>query len=236
MENIEETTKSKSNTGFFKHVFNFDEDSKNELMNIVQYAVLAIVPVIILNKSIQKFVPPADEEKGSPEILAEVLFQTLAMFIGILLIHRIISYVPTYSETDYAKFNTTNIIIIFLVIVLSLQTKLGEKANILLERFSNLISGDTSLKEKPKKQSGGVVGMSNHQPSRADERDNTSSQYPTSLGDMALGNNVQQAPNFNSMYAGPNTPLVNAAQPGQDMYQEPMAANGALGGSFGSAF
>ena len=40
-----------------------DEDSKQEILNIMQYALLAVIPVVVLNKSIQRFVPEADEEK-----------------------------------------------------------------------------------------------------------------------------------------------------------------------------
>ena len=47
---------------------------------------------------------------------------------------------------------------------------------------------------------------------------------------------IPQTPDFNNMYAGPETPLVGAATPGTGMMQEPMAANDALGGSFGSSF
>ena len=54
-----------------------DEDSKHEILNIMQYALLAIIPVVILNKSIQRFVPEADEEKGTPEILQKLYFKLL---------------------------------------------------------------------------------------------------------------------------------------------------------------
>ena len=60
MESIEESVKSNSKEGFVQHVFNMDEDSKHEILNIMQYALLAIIPVVILNKSIQRFVPEAD--------------------------------------------------------------------------------------------------------------------------------------------------------------------------------
>ena len=33
---------------FFEHVFQFDEAHKNEFTNMIQYAVLAIVPIIIV--------------------------------------------------------------------------------------------------------------------------------------------------------------------------------------------
>ena len=137
MESINEASKTVSSGGagpsLIKHVFNFDDDSKNEMMNIIQYSLLAVIPIVFLNKSIQKFVPDVDEEKGSLEILVEVIGQIVIMFIGILLIHRLITYIPTYSNVKYADFNIINVILGFLVIVLSLQTKLGEKVNILLE-------------------------------------------------------------------------------------------------------
>ena len=98
MESLDELSKTSSGKpGFFKHVFNFDEDSKAEMLNLVQYVVLALVPVIILNKLMQRYVPEADDEKSSLEITAEVLAQVLFMFFGILLINRIVTYVPTYS-------------------------------------------------------------------------------------------------------------------------------------------
>ena len=45
------------------------------------------------------------------------------------------------------------------------------------------------------------------------------------------GNMAPPVQNFNSMYAGPVNPLVNAATPGMDdSFMEPMAANSVLGG------
>ena len=68
MENLEGVSITGSGKGgFFKHVFNFDEDSKAEMLNIVQYSVLALIPVVMFNKSMQRFIPEADEEKGSIE-------------------------------------------------------------------------------------------------------------------------------------------------------------------------
>ena len=45
----------------------------------------------------QKYVPEADDEKGSLELLAEVAIQLVFMFVGILLINRIVTFVPPYS-------------------------------------------------------------------------------------------------------------------------------------------
>ena len=130
-----------SKEGFIGHVFNFDEDSKMEMMNIIQYTLIGVIPVVLLNKTMQKYVPEADDEKGSAELLAEVAIQLIAMFIGILMTHRIVTFVPTYSTVKYEKVSIVQIVLAVLMVILSLQTKLGEKVSILFDRVSEAIMG-----------------------------------------------------------------------------------------------
>jgi len=130
-----------SKEGFVAHVFNFDDESKMEMMNIVQYTLVGVLPVILLNKTMQKYVPEADDEKGSAELLAEVAIQLIAMFLGMLITHRIITFVPTYSTVKYEKISIVQIVLAVLMITLSLQTKLGEKVSILFDRVSDAIMG-----------------------------------------------------------------------------------------------
>ena len=82
---------------FFSHVFSTTEEGKAEIMNVVQYAMLGVIPIVVLNKLIQRFIPDADVEKSSVELLIEILIQLVVMFVGVILIHRIITYIPTYS-------------------------------------------------------------------------------------------------------------------------------------------
>jgi hypothetical protein len=246
MDSLEETSKVSSKMTFFKYVFNFDEDSKHDMMNIVQYAVLAIIPVIVLNKTMQKYVPEADEEKGSAEILAEVVFQIVFMFLGLFFINRIISYIPRYSGTKYPEYNTTYNILPSLLILLSLQTKLGEKVSILFDRVVELWEGkgDDDKKKKDGKKGKGNVKVS--QPISQGQSAITQSLYTGSsnMGASSDGTSIsqlptvstQQQPDYNSMYRNDNNPMVGAATPG---FEQPMimAANEALGGSaFGSNF
>ena len=137
-ENIKE-----SSMGFFKHVFNFENESKTEYMNVLQYSALGIVPIVLLNKAIHTFIPEVDDKKGNIEILAEVLGQIILMFIGIIFVHRTITYIPTYSGEDYGNYNMIQIILPFFMIVLSIQSKLGEKTNILHKRVKNMIQGNS---------------------------------------------------------------------------------------------
>lgn len=237
---------SNDSKNFFKHVFNFDDDSKGDMLNIIQYSTLAIIPVVILNKIMQKYVPEADEQKGSVEILAEILIQIIGMFIGLLLIHRMITYVPTYSGAKYPDFSIIFIILGVLMVVLGLQTKLGEKITLIVDRVNELWNG-TSDNNKNKKGNGNVkvsqpISQQNQITGQAVMNqalysDGTSiNSLPTA--DMSSQNNLAplQLPNYNAMHRQDTTPLVNAATPGMNdmMITEPMAANGVLGGGFSS--
>ena len=232
MESLDELSKSTSGKqGFFKHVFNFDEDSKAEMLNIIQYAVLALIPVVVLNKLMQRFVPEADEDKGSIEITAEVLAQVIVMFLVILIIHRIITFIPTYSGEKYTGFSVTNIILAMLVIILSLQTKLGEKVSILVDRIIELWEGPKDTKKGKK----GNVKVS--QPISQNQM--AMSQSLNSMGSTSISSlppvQTQQLPNYEQMYQQDSTPLVNAATPGMEGF-DPQPANGGGIGAFGSAF
>ena len=126
---------------FFSHVFSTSEEGKAEIMNVVQYAMLGVIPIVVLNKLIQRFIPDADVEKSSVELLIEILIQLVVMFVGVILIHRMITYVPTYSEFKYESLSLTNVLLAFMILVLSIQTKLGIKVNIMYDRLMELWDG-----------------------------------------------------------------------------------------------
>lgn len=238
MESLDELSKSTNGkTGFFKHVFNFNDESKSEMLNIIQYAVLALIPVIVLNKLTQRFIPEADDEKGSVEIVAEILAQVIVMFLFILIIHRIITFIPTYSGEKYAEFSVTNIILAMLVIILSLQTKLGEKVSIIADRVIELWNGPKDDK-KGKKGNVKVSQPISQNQIAINQSLNTmgaNMMGSTSISSLPQNPPTQQLPDYNQMYQQDSTPLVGAATPGMESF-EPMAANAGIGGAFGSAF
>jgi len=223
---------------FLSHVFSTTEEGKAEVLNVVQYAFLGVIPVVILNKLVQRFIPEADPEKSTLELLAEIFIQLIIMFCGIIVIHRLITYAPTYSGFKYESLTLTNVILAFLVIVLSIQTKLGIKVNILVDRASELWNGTSSDDKKVKTKSGVRVSnpMSQHTPSQADFLDNSQMQG----GDMfppapvATGRpNNQGNGSYDTMIRGGNG---NSAAPDYGTMMGPMAANSMLGGAFGSFF
>jgi hypothetical protein len=204
---------------FLSHVFSTTEEGKAEVLNVVQYACLGVIPIIVLNKVIQRYVPEADTDKSTIELLFEIFVQLLVMFCGIIVIHRIISYIPTYSGFKYENLNLTSVILAFLIIVLSIQTKMGIKVNILFDRVSVLWNGPS---DKPSKHA----------------RVNTSSSHMTSQSDF-MDNSMTQS----EMY--PPAPVATQKQ--SKTYESnatsdfgsmmgPMAANSLLGSSFGAYF
>ena len=230
-----------SNKNFFKHVFNFDDDSKSDILNIIQYALIAIIPIVILNKTIGKYVPESDDRKGSLEISAEIIIQIIVTFMGLLLIHRIITFIPTYSSVNYPEFHIVYIILAILMIAMSLQTKLGEKVSVLVDRVIELWEGPSDKKKKTGKN---TVKVS--QPISGQQINNaamTQSLYTdgTAISSLPMNDSSdssQQLPNYNAMYKQDTTPMVGAATPGMaEGFSEPMAANSVLGGgAFGSAW
>ena len=217
-------TGGESKYTFLSHVFSTTEEGKAELLNVVQYSMLGVIPIIALNKLVQRFIPEADSEKSSLEILFEVWIQIIIMFIGIVLIHRIITYFPTYSGFKYENLVLTNVILAFLVIVLSIQTKLGIKVNILVDRIYELWSGTEVVARK--ENSKGNVRVSNpvsrHTPSQADFLDSNGAQsgiFPP--GPVATN---KPSSTYDHMMRG--NPVMEEAPI--------MAANSLLGSSFGA--
>ena len=254
MDRLEKST-SNNEEGFIKAVFPFDEDQKGLLLNIIQYAVLAILPIVILLKLIKKYIPEAEDDKGSLVILVEVIGQVIIMLFALYFIHKIIEYIPTYSGFKYGEVNVFNIIPALLLISITMQTKLGEKVEILMDRLWELYEGHPPVANQNKggrAQGQGQVRVTQpisqqYAPTAMHSATTSIDALPNQLQSQATGMKSQtneysipQSPDFNNMYGGQETQAVGAANGGGAMGMEsfePMAANDFLGGGgFGSSF
>ena len=215
---------------FFSHVFSTTEEGKAEIMNVSQYALMGVIPVVALNKLIQRFIPEADHEKSSLEILVEVFIQLILMFCGVVLIHRVITYFPTYSGFAYDNLTLTNAILAFLIIVLSIQTKLGIKVNILFDRVSELWNGPMDNGDRKAGVKNRVRVSSAHAPSQADYLDHSGTQ-PGVFPPAPVATTVSKQSNGSYDMSMRGNPAASYVEP-----MGPMAANSMLGGSFGSLF
>jgi len=231
-----------SPSGFFNYVFNFDSDNKAILLNMFQYIVIALIPVIVLLKLIKEYIPEDDDKKESIELIIEIVIQIGVLFVAMYLIDKIIRYFPTYSNVPYTKFNEISFIIPTLVLIMTMQTKLGAKINILYDRVLEMWNGKNQSKggnnQGNIRVSQPIVMPGSHQVSRADTLDNTiMSQRANQLPAQNNISLIDSLPNMmNNGGGGGNNMQSQAMQNAFMDSMEPMAANGALGGAFGSSF
>lgn len=222
--------------GVFKFIFNFEGDNKSRILNMLQYTILTIVPAILILRGVKHIFPEDDDSKGSFEIVAETVGQLVFIILGIWFTHRLIQYIPTYSGAPYPRFNEITFLLPFILILATMQTKLGAKINILVDRVVDLWHGKSQQIQKQTQGQGqghgGVHVMQplapTHQPSAADYLDR-SQLLPSNPMMSAMPTQLQQPrQDYNQMYENTPTPMVGAASPGQSM--EPMAANEGGGG------
>ena len=199
---------------FFKHMTDLDSGDKSNMMNMLQYTLLAVVPIVLVLKLIKTFVPEDNDESPSLEILVEVIGQITFMVLSIWFIDRMIQFIPTYSGVKYKAMDTISFLLGFLMILMTMQTRLGAKINILIERVMKVWNGETSIPKENKKSNVKVSQPLSDLPPQV--HTNAALPPPT-----VAPNAVQQAP-----------PQKTNAQNFNDMYQQsvPMAANDSLGG------
>jgi hypothetical protein len=173
------------------------------------------------------------------------------MLFGLFMINRFITYFPTYSGIEYANGNIIYMVFAVLIVTISLQTRLGEKTNILVERITELWEGTTSnnnnkntKNNKNKKNNNNVkvsqpISGQNQSSQSMNQSAMNQAMYSdgTSINSLPTSGDSQQLPNYNNMHQQDNTPLVNAATPSMEGFgNQIMAANEVLGGSFGSSW
>ena len=244
MDSYEESNND-NKLGFFKYVFNFDETNKGILMNMFQYAFIAVPLVILVLKLMNYYTPEEDDTKGTLEIMLEVIVSISVILLSIWFINKIIRFIPNMSKMDYPLFNEVNFILPLFVVLFTMQTKLGAKINILVERLVDLYDGKTNLKDNNKKKdyktSQPISQAPGHQPSQSDFLNSQAQQMPNfATNQMSNQVNTQNIippsmpskqvdPTFNNAYQG------SGGGGGGGGGFEPMAAN-EMGGMFGSMF
>ena len=185
--------------GFFSHVFNFDDNSRHELSNVMQYSVLATIFAVLIIKTTTAYAPVMSPEKQVAALTLEVVLQLVGTFLLVVFTHRIIEFIPTASGVKYSPQNLTSVILPVLVVLFSVNSALTDKITAIWDKLTG-----EEKKPPPKAQSNAPP------PPPLLPRGNTTN------------NPIQADPDFNSMFAGPANPLVNANSPADF---EPLPAN-----------
>ena len=119
---------------FLSYMTSMSDGDKSELLNIGQYILISIIPLLLVIKLMRMFLPEYDSSKGNIEILVEVVVQLFVIFILFWFIHRFILFIPTYSKISYSSMNLFNVIIPFVFLLFTLETNISKKSNLLLNR------------------------------------------------------------------------------------------------------
>lgn len=145
---------------FFSYMFSLNPNEKNDLINMLQYSILAIIPIIIVLKLMKKYIPNENDKKASIEILIELVLQLIIIFASFWFIHKLIAFIPTYSKASYPHFNIIQLIIPITFILFSMNSSISEKATILLNRILvavGIIKENYDEDEQVKKKNVAVV-------------------------------------------------------------------------------
>ena len=236
---------SVTNNSFVQHVTRFDTETRSELTNLIQYLIIAIMPIYFLNRSLNDMIPKFDERKGNIEVLGEVVIQSISLLLGIYLIHRVICYIPTFSGDNLPEINFLNLVLV--IVFMGMNSDNGKKINLVYERIFESKKENMTSTVKKSKDDGAVVKVSQplsdggglrqaqptHQVSRADylgAHQQMKQPQPNQV--------VEQVHNDRNVgMGGQNTGMngmggQNSNMGGMGMMggMEPMAANDGVGG------
>ena len=225
--------------GFVNKLTSFDAETKNNLLNGVQYTAMATIPIAVACMLLNHLFGKTDPEtKGSIELLAEILSQGAVTLILLFIIHKVIISLPTYSRVPMARINYSTLALATIVGMFSLNAfKINEKFNVLYRKLSEAWNGK---KEEPAKKgdkskvsvsqpiSGRMGGgMATHQVSRSDHVAQHQAMQPPLLPPQVTNQNATGE----DMYGGPDNGLVGAEFPA-NIAPEPEAFNSMGSGGF----
>ena len=121
-------------SSFISYMFSLNEGEKIELVNLFQYVLLAIIPMLLVVKLMSTYIPDVDYKKGTVEITVEVVIQLVLLFALFFFIHKLILFIPTYSKQPYPPINFFVVGLPVVFILFTLDKTIGEKSSILLQR------------------------------------------------------------------------------------------------------
>ena len=135
---------TESPKGFISKVIELDTDTKNGLMNGIQYIICAIIPVAIVDMIIKNMFSLKDPStRGSVELLAEVLGEAVITIVLLFGVHKIITAIPTYSGTPMNRINYSTMSLVFLISTFALNHAMKDKITTIFNRLKASWDGKT---------------------------------------------------------------------------------------------
>lgn len=156
MDDEEKVIMGGKSESFMGYLTTITTVEKNELLNVFQYILLVIIPLVLFLKFMKEYIPPESVSKSTIEITTEVVIQLCLIFVVFWLIHKVVLYIPTYSKAPYEKINLIQMVLPVLFLLFCMKSSISEKMSILLERALITLGMksegmcDEETKKKPK--------------------------------------------------------------------------------------
>lgn len=155
---------SSENTSFMTYMTSFSSKEQSQLMNLLQYGGLCIIPLLALLKLMKAYIPNEPSQlKPTTELIIEVVLQLTVIIVAFFFIHKMVVYLPTYSQQEYDSYSLMSGIIPLFFLMFTLDTKISEKMNTLFDRLLSVLGivkepmthegheGDEATEENKKK-------------------------------------------------------------------------------------
>jgi len=175
---LEQIQTGGAKVSFFHHMSHLKKSEKAELYNVIQYSILALLPLIVIIRINQNLWPKADQKKGTIELLAEMIGEIAVACLAVFVVFRIIEYIPTFSGEPLKCINLLTIVTTLIVGLpwYDKDSNIGNKAKELHKRInsnlpiflSSTLDDQSDPKSKREKMKNGKK-VPTHQPSRADK-------------------------------------------------------------------
>ena len=128
-----------SSKSFIDYITSFSSSEKAQMMNIVQYCGILVIPLLAVLKMMKIYMPINNPLKPTSELVFEVIVQLIVILVSFFLIHKFVLYFPTYSEVKYENFSLLSGMLPLLFLMFTLDTKISEKLNVLFDRFLGML-------------------------------------------------------------------------------------------------
>jgi hypothetical protein len=150
---------------FVSYLTTISPVEKNELLNVFQYILLAVIPLVLFLKFMKEYMPAENPTKSTIEITTEVVIQLFLIFVVFWFIHKVILYIPTYSTAPYEKLNLVQLVLPVVFLLFCMKSSISEKMSILLERALVMLGlkPEGMCDEEPKKKKGQAQNGKNGQ-------------------------------------------------------------------------
>lgn len=213
-------------TPFFEYITSLTQNEKCDILNMIQYGGLTILPFLILLRVMNEYVPTENPYKNTSEIIIEVVLELIVILVAFFFVHKLVLYIPTYSKMEYDHISLLSGILPLMFILLSLDTKLREKLNILFERLLVALGLKKEGMENKKNEN---KKMENTNVTVSQTGSNTQLPSAPQIDDRVLGGVIPQRGEVSQMM--PQGGDVSTDSNEMMNIQEPMAANAVLGAS-----